>query len=484
MISRQLLLAFARNRLKKKRITPQQTLKWLLKEANDTDFGLRFDFSTILKSKDPYHHFAQTVPISDYTLWLDFLGQDYAFDQDEPVPLDKKAWPGTIRNFCLSSGTTTGKTKYIPYSDLMAKRNRQAAVDLLCRLILNAPSYHPLWQKTLYMSGSTKLKPNAKGALAGDMSGLTKYLAPKFLSWLTYPPEHISSTEPWAERLPLLAEFAIKYRKQIGVLSGIPVWQLSFLQEVQSQSGDLPGNLFPNMAYLIHGGMPLGPYREPLRELLGDQVQFVDVYAASETGISAVGFEHEPGLELWPQFGVFYEFEDKDANVHPIWDVEPQAEYTLLVSSCSGLWRYRIGDRVRVLSTDPIRIDTVFRAQTTTAFDEKVTEEQVLLAVQKTCSDIADFSLGPDLKANAHAWFLLTEQDLPANLAGELDKALRSLNQDYDDYREDGRIREPSVTICRDRTAFLKQLGREEGGQRKFPRLLSPEEVQRLIEPS
>jgi len=463
--------------LQKRRTSPEETLRWLLKKAETTRFGLKYSFTALLREPNIYAAFSQNVPIIDYTGWLKFLGSKYTFHEGKPSILNNESWPGSIRYFCLSSGTSTGKTKYIPYSHEMAVLNRRAAIECLCHLIKLELRFSPLSHKTLYMSGSTALEPDDSGVVCGDMSGLTSYLAPKALSWLTYPPSSISSLEPWSLRLPALVDFAMSKGRNIGILSGIPVWQKTFLEAVKEQAGVPLKDVFPNMHLMIHGGMPLGPYASSLKTLLGPDVRLIDVYAASETGITAVGLGRKQGLELWPHYGVFYEFEDEQSRVVPMWDVQEGTRYQLIISSCSGLWRYRIGDEVRVLQKSPLRIDSVFRAQTSSAFDEKITEEQIVTALNRVLPGVSDFSMGPDPAEKRHHWFLLTINPLPPRTAEQLDEQLRLLNQDYDDYRSDGRIRKPVCTGISNRRIFLETIGREEGGQRKFPRLLSTEEV-------
>ena len=475
-----ILSVIARYRLSRKSLTPQETLKFLLGHASQTRFGRKYGFADMIAQDDVYKSFSGTIPLTDYSSWLSFLGPQYQFDSGHPSILVNEAWPERIRHFCLSSGTTTGKTKYIPYSAMMAKLNRKAAIDLLFKLILEDPGFNPLRRRTLYMSGSTALAPDKEGVIAGDMSGLTKYLAPGFISWMTLPPNRVSSLEPWSVRLPELVAFSISASNTIGMISGIPVWILTFLQEVRRVSGKEIPEVFPGLRYLIHGGMPLGPYETPLRNLLGENIRFVDVYAASETGITAIGISSDKGLDFLQHYGVFYEFEADDGTVHPSWELQVGMSYNLLVSSCSGLWRYRIGDRVRVTHTCPVRIDTVFRAQTTTSFDEKVTEEQVILAVKANIPKLTDFSMGPCLKEKRHVWFFLLDGH-PDQGIEDIDRTLRQLNQDYDDYRGDGRIHKPRAVNLSSRSEFLELIGREEGGQRKFPRLLSPEEVEELL---
>jgi len=93
----------------------------------------------------------------------------------------------------------------------------------------------------------------------------------------------------------------------------------------------------------------------------------------------------------------------------------------------------------------------------------------------------ADFALGPDIEARRHVWFLIGERPTAEDWLERLDGFLRRHNEDYDDYRGDGRINAPVMLALPDRARFLQALGREEGGQRKFPRLLTPAEVAAML---
>ena len=378
--------------------------------------------------------------------------------------------------FCLSSGTTTGRTKYIPYSREMARVNRKAAFDFFATYLAEQPSIAPLLSRTLYLSGSTRLGRDANGVIAGDMSGLTKYLAPKLLDGLVLPSREVSSLEPWETRLKALIGVCRKER-DIGVISGIPIWQLTLLEAVQEAAGRSISEVLPRLRYLIHGGMSIAPYREKLAAIAGPEVSFLEVYAASEAGIAAFQLPGESGMRFFQGYDVFYEFEDESGRITTSDGIQPGYSYRLLISNCSGLWRYRIGDCLVFEQTDPLILSHVSRDKTTSAFDEKVTERELEEAMLGMENPVADFSLGPDVEARRHVWFLMTHEPQSPSWLEKLDRRLRDSNQDYDDYRGDGRIQTPICVCVENRAAFLELLGREEGGQRKFPRLLSPGEV-------
>ncbi|MCB1049466.1 MAG: GH3 auxin-responsive promoter family protein [Acidobacteria bacterium] len=475
-----LVRVWARNRAKSRpHPSPETVLRQLLQRAKDTPFGKEFGFADILRSQTLIPSFQARVPLFDYSRYLEWLGDWDPESETGTEPLVNRSWPGSIQWFCLSSGTSSGRTKYIPYSKEMAEQNRRAAYDLTAQLALCFPQFNPLRHKTLYMSGSTRLQPNQHGVVAGDMSGLTKWLAPKLLENIVLPPQSISELEPWSVRLEALVQLCQK-RQDIGILSGIPIWQLTFLETLQGKSGQSIRELLPNLRFLIHGGMSIAPYRQKISEILGSGVQLVEVYAASELGIAAFQLPGEAGMRFFEHYGVFYEFEDGLGNMVPRSDLEPGVAYNVLISSCAGLWRYRIGDQVVFKSINPMVLERVGRDKTTSAFDEKVTEFEVEFAMQLH-PELGDFAMGPDLAGRRHVWFVVGEP-LPQNFdIQKVDDRLRLKNLDYDDYRGDGRINPPISFHCPDRAAFLNALKRIEGGQRKFPRLLTPEETLKLL---
>lgn len=472
---------WARGRVTRPQAQRFAVLEKLLRIAKDTRYGKAHDFEGVLAANNLYDAFRTRIPIIDYSDWVSWLGAKSPLEG--PQALIDEAWPGKIDTYCLSSGTTSGRTKYIPYSKRMAAVNREAALMLFAYSLTQKPELTPPLSKTLYMSGSTKIERDENGVLAGDMSALTKYLSPRILEAITLPPRAISDLEPWSVRLEQLVRLCLR-DTSVGVLSGIPIWQLTFLEALREAGGKPIAEIMPRLRLIIHGGMSLNPYRARLRELVGDQVLFQEVYAASETGITAFTVPGEDGMRFWEGYDVFYELEHPDGEVIHPGEAQTGIAYALLVSSCSGLWRYRIGDRVVFNKTDPLTIAYVTRDKTTSAFDEKVTEKELELAMAGMESAFSDFSLGSDVPNRRHVWFLVG-QDAPGDgWMEQLDQRLRSGNEDYDDYRGDGRINPPTFQMVNNRGAYLTQLGREEGGQRKFPRILSVEETAQLLERS
>ena len=449
------------------------TLVNLLKAARSTRFGREFGFDQILASKDIYPSFCDRVPVIDYAGWVAWLADLNPHLEKGPRKLNHQSWPGVIDTFCLSSGTSSGRTKFVPYSKEMIRINQKAAIDLIARLVL---ADYPLLSKSLYMSGSTNLERDKNGVLAGDMSAITKYLAPAMAKRFTLPPQDIAAIDDWSARLNALVQLC-KVSQSIHLLSGIPVWLLTLLEQLHLEE---PASL-NQFRFLIHGGMSIAPYRQRIKSLLPKDAQLIEVYAASEIGIAAFQFPGEEGMRFFDKYRVFYEFEDEHGQIIPIQAVQAGVAYNLIISSCAGLWRYRIGDQLVFKTSEPLVLDRVQRDKTMSTFDEKVTEYECQTAMQQMSPSIADYSVGPDIKHRRHVWFLLTKERLSDEWIQKLDNRLRGQNQDYDDYRCDGRINQPSFKCINNRKTYLETLGRAEGGQRKFPRLLSSEEVRNLL---
>lgn len=479
-LTRSMAVKWADHRIKGLgRSSPLFTLKELMTKAQNTHYGKQYGFGEMLQFADFYERFRDRLPIIDYADWVQWLGDKSPLGENGAMPLDNQAWPGIVDIFCLSSGTTSGRTKYVPYSKEMAAINRRAALDFFSYALRHQPKLSPPGGRALYMSGSTHMERNEYGALCGDMSGLTKFLAPKLLEMVTLPPRSISSLEPWSKRLDALVELCIS-RNDITMISGIPIWQLTLLETIWERTEKPISQTMPNLRCLIHGGMSMDPYRDRIADLVGPDVFMLESYAASETGIAAYQVPGEKGMRFCEDYGVFYEFEAPNGDILLGAELKPNIPYGLIVSSCSGLWRYRIGDRLVFKSTKPLILDHVTRDNTTSAFDEKVTEKEIERAMASTTPAFSDFSLGPDIQARRHHWFIVGEDPAKKSWVTELDGFLRKKNQDYDDYRTDGRIKAPVATFVPDRAQFLEAIGREEGGQRKFPRLLSPSEVEDL----
>ena len=160
--------------------------------------------------------------------------------------------------------------------------------------------------------------------------------------------------------------------------------------------------------------------------------------------------------------------------------------YELVITSSNGLWRYRLGDTVRVTSTSPVKIRIAGRTKSfINAFGEELMEDNAERAMAAACdrcgASIVNYTAAPlyarNGKKGRHQW-LIEWGTAPADLnlfAATLDSELRRLNSDYDAKRTKSIFLDaPEVMTARKGTfdAWLKSAGSHKlGGQRKVPRL-------------
>jgi hypothetical protein len=185
-----------------------------------------------------------------------------------------------------------------------------------------------------------------------------------------------------------------------------------------------------------------------LEERLGRRLEYVEVYPASE-GFVAVQTERTGGLTLMLDYGIFYEFvpvEDLDRERprrHTVADVELDRSYAVVLTTPAGLWSYLLGDTVRFVARDPLRLVITGRTRHfVNAFGENVIVEEVEQALLEACratgAEVTEFTVAPRFPGTGesrggHDW-LVEFRVLPAGddafVAG-LDAALQRLNTDY-----------------------------------------------------
>ena len=214
-------------------------------------------------------------------------------------------------------------------------------------------------------------------------------------------------------------------------------------------------------------------------------MNYLETYNASE-GFFA--FQDDPGsssMLLLTNHGIFYEFEDtKSKKITDITGVETDKDYALVISTFSGLWRYRIGDTIKFVSLNPYKILITGRTKHfINAFGEEVIVENTDRALSKTCQKLSlsfyNYSAAPIFitgeKRGAHEWIIefIKEPKNKDSFVTLLDKELRKVNSDYDAKRyKDIAIKKPTVHFVSEGffDHWLKTKNKL-GGQNKIPRL-------------
>ena len=415
-------------------------------------------------------------------------------------------WPGRCEYFAVSSGTTAGRTKYLPITRDMLAHFRRAGLDSLFYYTARTGRVSIFHGRHLFLGGSTVLarlpETDAFEAWAGDLSGITALNLPAWVERHLYEPgKAIAQMADWPAKLRAIA--AHTARRDIALLAGIPSWLLIFAEAMRTHTGMTPlKSIWPNLECLVHGGVPVAPFADELRAAVGPGVAFHEVYPASEAFIAAQDAEPDAGLRLIADAGIFYEFlplrefDDKrlgELGHHavPLEGVRSGEDYVLLLTTPGGLCRYVIGDVVRFVSTLPPRLVYVGRTRLQlSAFGEHVIEKELTDTLAAVCAasgrTVANFHVAPRFPSSVdgaergrHEWWveLKPTEGRALNalaLAAELDADLQRRNEDYEAKRKGGGLDSPLVQLTAPGTfeLWMRRRGKW-GGQSKMPRCRS-----------
>ena len=449
--------------------------KHLIRRGINTHYGKDHNFSSILS----YNNFKQHIPISDYE------GSKNYFDLIKSGK-SNILWPGKPKYFAKTSGTTSG-TKYIPVSQESVHNHIHSARNALFNYISQKRNSRIFDGKVMFLSGSPTLSETG-GIKTGRLSGIVNHEVPAWLRANQLPSHDTNCTEDWEEKVDQIVEET--YDQDMRLISGIPPWVLMYFEKLLEKTGkETIKEIFPNFSLFAHGGVNFEPYRPSIRAVIGEDIDMIETYPASEGFIAfSVDLNHD-GLLLNTNSGIFYEFVPMETihNSHPerfsLQDVEIGVDYALIINNNAGLWGYNIGDTIRFISKNPYYIIVSGRIKHfISAFGEHVIGKEVEQALADTInaydSKVIDFTVAPQVNPVSglpyHEWFVEFESE-PVDLnsfSADLDKALRLQNIYYDDLVT-GSILRPLVLTKIQKEGFrnmMKAKGKL-GGQNKIPRL-------------
>ena len=144
-----------------------RVLKKLLKKARFTEFGQRYHFDEALLSKHPGKKFQELVPVHDYNK----IYEEWWKKTLEGVP--DVTWPGKIKYYALSSGTSEAASKYIPVTkDLLRSNTINYLRQLISLIRYEDANKRAMTKGFLMLGGATDLKKGKAGWYAGDVSGI------------------------------------------------------------------------------------------------------------------------------------------------------------------------------------------------------------------------------------------------------------------------------------------------------------------------
>jgi hypothetical protein len=454
----------------------EQVRKALVKRAIRTRFGRDHHFQDIRTAEDFQRH----IPIRDY----EGLKQPYI-----EAMLEGKhdvLWPGLPAYFSKTSGTTSG-TKYIPVTRDSMPNHINGARNALLSYIHETGNAKFVDGKLIFLSGSPTLDKKS-GIPTGRLSGIVNHHIPAYLRSNQKPSYATNVIEDWEEKLERIIDETLD--AQMTLISGIPPWVQMYFDRIHARTGKSIGEVFPDFSLLVHAGVNFEPYRVKMEESIGRKVDRIELYPASEGFIAYQDSQHEPGLLMLLNAGIYFEFIPADEYFSEkrrrlsIGEVELGKNYAVIINNNAGLWGYSIGDTVKFVSRNPYRLVVTGRVKHfISAFGEHVIGEEVETAMKKAMerfpgTEVVEFTVAPQVTpANGlphHEW--LVEFGRPPHdlqkFAADLDEELRGLNTYYDDLIS-GSILRPLVLQALRRNSFIDYMKTQGklGGQNKVPRL-------------
>ncbi|WP_185872695.1 GH3 auxin-responsive promoter family protein [Blattabacterium cuenoti] len=454
-------------------------LKKLIFFSKRTEFGKKYKFHDIKN----YQQFYNRIPLSKY---IDIYPIIKRIRQGEKNVL----WPGQVKWFAKSSGTTHTKSKYIPVTPLAMKEcHYKAGQDMLSIYLHNHPETKMFFGKALRLGGSHKLHKNYN-TFYGDLSSILIKNLPLWAEYISIPKKNIALMSEWEEKLKILIQETIN--QDVRIMLGVCSWLLIFLNQLLNFSNKKNINeIWPNLEVIFHGGVNFHPYRKQYNDIFYQHTpNYYNVYSASEGFFAVQDKKDSKDLLLLLNHGIFYEFISMDDFYHsypkiiPLDEVELNKNYVLVISTNAGLWRYIVEDTIKFTNLTPYRI--YISGRTThfiNSFGEELIMDNAEQALNKTCiktdSIIHEYTAGPmyinKKHTGAHEWIIEFKKP-PKNVFNFrdiLDQELKYLNSDYEIKRYKNLVLQPPIIYIARNGLFYDwlKINKKLGGQNKIPRL-------------
>ncbi len=478
-----------RGKIELKPFTPlknqKRVLKKLIRKSQFTLFGEAYNFQSILGNKNFMNKFRAVVPVHDYNSIFSNWWNKCLHDEENVC------WPGKVKYFALSSGTSGSSSKHIPVTKDMSVAIQKASLKQILSLSKYDLPVSTFEKGILMLGGSTHLHQQGR-YFEGDLSGITASQIPFWFQHFYKPGRKIAREKDWNAKLD---DITLKAKDwDIGIIVGVPAWvQLLIEKILHHYNISNIHELWPNLAIYVHGGVSFEPYRKGFEKLLGKPIYYIETYLASE---GFIAYQHEPNnrsMRLLLNNGIFYEFipfnednfdSDGELKRKPkslfINEVKQGEPYALLLSTCAGAWRYLIGDVITFTSVEKCEIQIVGRTKHFLSLcGEHLSVDNMNKAIELVSDElntvIQEFTVAgiPYGSLFAHKWFIGCDDALDADVLKKLiDEKLKILNDDYRVERQSA-LKEVLVEVIPTMWFYkwMESKGKI-GAQNKFPRVM------------
>lgn len=464
----------------------RDVLKRLLGKAAQTEWGVAHAYSGSLD----YESFVRQTPLNTYEELKGFIDRMRHGEKDI-------LWPGRVKWYAKSSGTTNDKSKFIPVSnEILHDTHYAGGTDAVSIYFRNNPKSRFFDGRALILGGSHSPNYNLPGSLVGDLSAILIENIHPIVNLVRVPKKSTALLSDFEIKRDRIAREAVG--KDVTNLSGVPSWMLSVLNRVMELSGKQYLNeVWPNLEVFFHGGVAFTPYRKQYQRLItSPNMHYMETYNASEGFFGLQDDPADTAMSLMIDYGIFYEFIPMDEfdkekpTVVPLWGVETGRNYAMVISTSGGLWRYIIGDMIRFTQTNPYKFIITGRTKSfINAFGEELivdnAEKGLVEACRRTGAEVLEYTAAP-VFMNAegkcrHQWVVefSHEPESLEEFARILDESLQQINSDYEAKRfKDITLQRLELIKARPGVFndWLKQKGKL-GGQHKVPRLCNNRDI-------
>lgn len=463
-------------------------LQTLLERAQNTEYGRNHVFDRI----NGYDEFVKHVPVNTYEELKNDIDRMRQGERDV-------LWPGQVRWYAKSSGTTNDKSKFIPVSsDGLKYIHYAGGKDAVALYLKNNPNSRLFDGRALILGGSHAPNYNLKDSLVGDLSAILIENINPLVNLVRVPKKKTALLSDFESKREMIAQEAL--HKNVTNISGVPSWMLSVLTRMMEISGKTHlEEVWPNIEVFFHGGVAFTPYRKQYEQLItSSNMHYMETYNASEGFFGLQDDPTDKSMLLMADYDVFYEFMDLTGNsgesgsdnIVPLWGVETGKNYAMLITTSCGLWRYEIGDTVMFTSTNPYKFIITGRTKHfINAFGEELivdnAEQGLAYACQQTGAEVLEYTAAPvymDNQARCRHQWLIEFSKAPADLsqfASLLDRRLQEINSDYEAKRYKN-ITLQHLEIVEARQGLFNEwmkLRGKLGGQNKVPRLSNNRDI-------
>ncbi len=464
----------------------EEVLKHLLEKAKDTSFGKYYQFRKILSSDNIRDAFAESIPYHSYDTMHERWWQK-TLEGAEDI-----SWPGKVKYFALSSGTTS-KKKHIPVTDDMLKAIRRAAIQQIKGIAdFDLPS--EFFTKEILLFGSSTNLKKVNEHFEGEISGISANQLPFWFEGYYRPGKEISGIDNWDKRVDALAKEAPNW--DIGAISGIPSWiELMLKRVIEYNNLKNIHEIWPDFLVYTTGGVAFEPYKKSFDRITAKPIIVIETYLASEGYLATQIRKDTDAMALITDNGIYFEFVPfvdenimDDGSIHPdakalkIEEVEEGVQYVLVISTVAGVWRYMIGDTIEF--TDKKRAEIKITGRTK-HFLNVVGSQLSVIQMNKAIEELAEeiglniqeFTVAAVMEEDnyTHKWYLGVEDNIEkddSDIAQRLDEILKENNKNYKVARSKA-LKSVKVECIPNKIFNMwTEETNQKGGQVKVPRVM------------